>query len=120
MISQKGIEPPKGLELDPVLQQHLLKWLTNLHLAFPKVQTFSESLDVANVGAGSESVQNFTITGLTTSDVVIVNKPSNNSGLDMSQAWVSAADTLTIKFRNVSGGAINPSAETYRIIAIRL
>ncbi len=30
-------------------------------------------------------------------------------------AWVSAADTVTIRFDNTSGGAINPPSGTFKV-----
>lgn len=95
------------------------KWLRLLRDAIPVTKTYSPAIDVASVAATSESVQTFTVTGLSTADVVIVNKPTNSTGLDLVQAWVSATDTLSLKFRNVTASPIDPAAETYRIMAFR-
>lgn len=96
------------------------RWLRLLRDAIPKARSYSPSIDVASVSANSEAVQTFTVTGLSVSDVVVVNKPANTAGLDLVQWWVSAADTLSLKFRNQTGSPINPGAETYRIMAFRL
>ena len=95
------------------------RWLRLLRDAIPVIKIYSQSLNVASVAASSQSVQTFTVMGLSTQDVVIVNKPSNTAGLDMVQAWVSAANTLSLKFRNATGSPIDPAAETYTIVAIR-
>lgn len=119
---EKGIQPPDQAELN-LFEQNFIqlgRWFRLLYNAFPKVQTISAMIDVASVSANTESVQTFTVAGLTTSDVVIVNKPSNSAGLDLVQAWVSATSTLSLKFRNNTGSTINPDSETYRIVATRL
>lgn len=87
--------------------------------AITKMVVYSQSLDVASVAAASTSEQTFTVTGLTTADTVIVNKPSHSSGLGLVNARVSAADTLALTFMNVSAAPIDPGAETYTIVAIR-
>lgn len=117
-MNEKGIEDPRNVEVDKT--STFYRWLLNLYNAFPKVQTFSSALTPTAVSASSESVQTFTVTGLTVNDAVIVNKPTNQINLDLVGAWVSAANTLSIKYRNHSGGSITPAAETYRIIGIRL
>ena len=120
-MNERGISPPPPLGFieNPQEQDAWWKWFTRIFYAVPKVQTFSKALTPTAVTAGAESVQTFTVTGLTTTDIVTVNKPTNQAGLDLVHAWVSAADTLSIKYRNPSGGNITPTAETYRILAVR-
>jgi hypothetical protein len=50
---------------------------------------------------------------------VSVSKPSANAGLGVVNARVSAANTLALTFMNATGGAINPGAETYKIVGTR-
>lgn len=116
--AEKGIEPTNTLDIDKA--SFLYRWLTKLHLAFPKVQTFSASITPSSVSASSESVQTFTVEGLTTKDIVTVNKPTNQAGLDLVNAWASDTDELSIKYRNHTGGGITPTAETYLITTVRL
>lgn len=115
--TEPGISPPKGLELKNPLFE---KWLQLLQAAFPRVRTVKATLNPASVAANSEDTQTFTIEGLTTNDIVEINKPSDTAGLSLSQWWVSAADTLSVKFRNHTGGAIDPPSEDYLIKATRL
>lgn len=116
--TEPGITPPKNLELER--QPLLKKWLQILYLSFPKTRTVKATLDPASVAANSESLQTFTIEGLSLNDLVIVNKPSNTANIWIVQAYVSAADTLAIKFYNNSGGAIDPASEDYLIKATRI
>jgi len=119
---EKGVQPPDRFELNIWGKEFpsLSRWLRLVYAAFPKVESYSVSIDLASIAANSESVQTFTVTGLSVNDVVTVNKPSNTAGLDMVQYWVSAADTLSLKFRNSTGSPIDAAAETYKIISTRL
>lgn len=87
--------------------------------AITKIRTFSQALDVASVAQNTTAEQTFTVTGLTTADKVFVNKPSASAGLGIVNARVSATDTLAITFVNATGSGIDPSSETYTIVAIR-
>jgi len=113
--NEPGTTPPKGLNIGDLLA----KWLQNLYASYPKVRTSKETLNPTSIPANSEDTQTFTVTGLTTEDIVTVNKPTDTAGISISQVWVSAADTLSIKFRNHTGGAIDPGSESYLISAIR-
>lgn len=119
-MNEKGIAPPKGLEIDPIKAPFFLKWLNNLYAVFPKTQTFSTTIDPTLVSANSESTQTFTVAGLSTSDILTVNKPSRTTGLDIVQAWASAVDTVSITYQNTTGSGINAGSETYLILATRL
>lgn len=81
--------------------------------------TISVELSVF-VGANTTSEQTFTVVGLKTSDLVVINKPSHTSGLIIGNCRVSADDTLAITFGNLTGSDIDPFAsEDYTIVAIR-
>lgn len=101
---------------DPV---RLANWLNRIVELLPLVQTFAADFDPASVSANSESVQTISIAGVTTEDILVVNKPTNTAGLDLVHAWVSADDTVSVKFRNLTGSPINPGTETYRVLAVR-
>ena len=119
-MRETGIEPPKSLEWYRSLDPRAKEWVDRLQQALPKVSTYTPAINPASVAANSESVQTFTVNGLSTNDVVTVNKPTNTLQLDLVHAWVSATDTLSIKFRNHSGSAIDAGSETYRVVAVRI
>lgn len=79
----------------------------------------TQSLDVAEVAANTTAEQDFTVTGLKTTDFVAVNKPSLSAGLGIVNARVKATDTLSITFVNATGTPIDPAAETYKILVFR-
>ena len=97
-----------------------IKWFAILKDNVFHTRSFNPTLNPSSVSANSESTQTFTVTGLSTNDVVVVNKPSKTSDLSLLDAFVSASDTLSLTFRNFSGSPIDPPSESYRIIAIRL
>lgn len=88
--------------------------------AISQVKLYSQALDVASVAANTTAEQTFTVTGLTTDDLVFLNKPSNNAGLGIVNARVSAANTLAITFGNFTAAGIDPGSETYKIFAVRV
>lgn len=73
------------------------------------------TLDVASVAANTSAEQTFTVPGLDTSMVVMVNKPDLDAGLVVGNARVSAADTLALTFGNSTAGAVDPASEVYKL-----
>lgn len=75
------------------------------------------TLDASSVPAASEQVETFSVVGLRANGgPVIVNKMTEEAGLVLDHAYVSADDTLALAFRNTSGSAINPASQTYKVI----
>jgi hypothetical protein len=77
------------------------------------------SIDVASIANNATAEQTFACPGLRVGDFVEVSKPSHSSGVVIGNARVSAANTIAIQFSNVSGGAVDPAAETYLIFWFR-
>lgn len=117
--TEKGIDPPQTIGMDS-WDSYWLPWLKRFSDAFPKTQTYSVALTPISVAANTTAEQTFTVNGLTTSDIVTVNKPSLDAGIGICGARVSAANTLAVTYGNFTGGAIVPSAETYKIMSVRL
>lgn len=80
---------------------------------------FSLTLTPAQISANTTEEEAFTVTGLKTADLVLVNKPSHQAGLGIVNCRVSAADTLAITFMNTTGSAITPTSEAYIVVALR-
>ena len=87
--------------------------------AFASVKTYSKAINPTTVNANTTSEQTFTVKGLSTTDIVYVNKPSHQAGLALTGCRVSAKDTIALTFMNTTGSGIDPSSETYTIVAIR-
>ena len=80
----------------------------------------SVTLSPASVAAQTSAEQTFTLTGLNVGDKVSVAKPTNQAGLGIVNARVSAANTLAITFMNATAVAIVPTAsETYQVSVVR-
>lgn len=95
------------------------RWMGGLNVFLRKWTHYSQSLAPEEVSANTTEEQTFAVTGLTTKDVVYVNKPSHQTGLGIVNARVSAANTLALTFMNNTGSGITPTTETYDIVAIR-
>jgi hypothetical protein len=74
---------------------------------------------VATAAAIQTVEQTFTVTGLATTDKVIVNGPLPTSLCPPTTSRVSAANTLAIGFTTLTAVACTPAAGAYTIVAIR-
>lgn len=80
-----------------------------------KIASGTVSVDPGSISATTRGSVNVTLTGLSTSDRVVLNPPSGlNSGLLFCGCDVTAANTLTIYLYNTTGGAINDGALTWK------
>lgn len=116
-MRELGIDPPPKQGIGAWLSWS--QWFQRLRDATPKVQTFTATLDPSSVAANTTEEKTFTVNGLSTSDIVYVNKPSHQAGLGIVNCRVSASNTLAITFANNSGSAIDPAYEDYLIASIR-
>jgi hypothetical protein len=74
------------------------------------------SLTPAEVLAAITAVQNFTVKGLQTTDLVRVHySGAQTAGVFVCSSRVSAADTLAVTFANVTAGALTPAAGAYNV-----
>lgn len=125
---EKGISsPPKFNEQrsgvkESWFRRYLVEmdaWFAALRDSFAKVQTYSVTINPTSVSANTTSEQTFTVTGLSTTDIVFVNKPTHQAGMALVGYRVSAKDTIALTFMNTTAGSIDPANETYTIVAIR-
>lgn len=77
------------------------------------------SINLASIAAGAEATVAVTVSGAAVGDIVVVNPPALTAGLGISYAYVSATDTVTIRVRNASGGAIDEAAGTWSYLLVR-
>lgn len=78
--------------------------------------------DFGNIAAGGFEDVTLTVDGaeLGGADTVMVSRPSAIGNAIGFEAWVSAADTVTIRAFNWSAGAGNPGLATYQVVVLRL
>lgn len=74
----------------------------------------SAVLSPSSVASNTVSEQYFTVAGVSPGQQIIVNKPTAQTGLIITNARASAANQVAIQFSNVTSSAITPTAsETY-------
>lgn len=115
-IQETSLAPPIPQEGETAERA---QWLYYLWEKVIGRRTYTATVDVASVAANTTAEQTFSVPGLTTDDLVFVNKPSHDLGLGIVNTRVSAADTLAITYMNATGSAIDPASETYDILAIK-
>lgn len=81
-----------------------------------KTLTNTATLNFGSTSAGSSADLTITVTGAADGDAVSLAVP-NAAVLSNSSytAWVSAADTVTVRFNNYSSGAQDPASGTFRV-----
>jgi hypothetical protein len=85
--------------------------------ALAKIVSASASLDYSSISAGAEATLTITVTGAVTTNTPTVAlgwSAALPDGIVVKQAWVSAADTVSVRVANVTAGSIDPSAVTCR------
>lgn len=79
------------------------------------VRKVSAPLDFPSIPANSEASLTVSVPGAVTTDDCSVSSSILEDGLVLKSWGVTAADTVTIRLRNVTAAAIDPSARTYRV-----
>jgi hypothetical protein len=82
--------------------------------------TGTATLDFGSVTAQSQATLTMTVTGAVAGDAVALGVPTAAviSGIDYT-AWVSAADTVTVRAANYSAGSLDPASGVFRATIIR-
>jgi hypothetical protein len=83
-----------------------------------KVLSGSSSLDFGSISAVSQASLTITVTGAAVGDEVIMALPAAPAAGIVFNAFVSAADTVTIRASNITASAVDPAAATYGVIVI--
>jgi hypothetical protein len=82
-----------------------------------KLLSGSGSLNYGSIAAGGEETLTVTVTGAATTGTPSVQlgwSAALEDGIVVKQAWVSGADTVSVRVRNTTAGAIDPAAVTCR------
>jgi hypothetical protein len=83
-----------------------------------KVLSGSASLDFSSISAGAQASLTITVTGAAVGDEVIMALPAAPAAGLVFNAFVSAANTVTIRASNISGSPVDAAAATYGVIVI--
>lgn len=79
------------------------------------VLSASAVLDFPSTSANSTQDLTVTVTGAADGDAVSIGVPNASATVGVFFAWVSASNTVTIRFHNQSGGAVNPTSGTFKV-----
>jgi hypothetical protein len=83
-----------------------------------KVRSGSASLNFGSIGAAAQADLTITITGAAVGDEVVMALPAAPTAGLIFNAFVSAADTVTIRASNITAAPIDPAAATFGAIVI--
>jgi hypothetical protein len=85
------------------------------------VITGTVAVDLASVAAGAVTEKQLTISGAAAGDFVALFPPAAGltAGLCVTQAYVSAADTVKVRVINGSAGTIDESSGTWGYLIVR-
>lgn len=87
-------------------------------MAIRGMPTTVQALTPTSVAADSIAEQQFAVTGVRLGELVQVNKPSSQAGLDIVGVRVVANNVLGISYMNVTLAPITPTAENYTIFSL--
>lgn len=77
-------------------------------------------LDFGSVNAGESAILTMNVIGAADGDAVSLGVPSALAGAGgIYTAWVSATDTVTVKFSNTTAAAIDPASATFKIKVLK-
>jgi hypothetical protein len=82
--------------------------------------TGSATLDFPSTGALFAADLTITVTGASDGDVVSLGVPNASVNANTCYtAWVSAANTVTVRFNNYSSGTLNPASGTFKVFVTK-
>jgi hypothetical protein len=83
------------------------------------ISVLKVSITPSAVSTIEAPAETFTVTGVEVGDAVIVNPPSQTADIAIANAYVSAADTVSIQFVNPTVGSLTPAAGEHIFTVIR-
>jgi hypothetical protein len=86
--------------------------------AITKVLTASATLDFASIAAAGSEDKTITVTGAAVGDPVALSLPAAIDAGLVFNAFVSAANTVTVRATNASAGAIDAASASFRVAVI--
>jgi hypothetical protein len=83
-----------------------------------KVLSGSASLNFGSISAAAQADLTITVTGAAVGDEVMMALPAAPTAGLVFNAFVSAADTVSIRATNITASPIDPAAATYGVIVV--
>lgn len=85
----------------------------------PVTLSAQATLDFASIASNQSEDLTVTVTGASLGDVVAIGIPHGSTSEGVIFGWVSAANTVTIRFHNSSGGNHDPAAGVFKILVFK-
>lgn len=86
---------------------------------FSSILSASATLDFGNTTTNNSTDLTITVTGAAVGDPVFLGLPAAPDANTCFTAWVSATNTVTVRFNNYSAGAVNPASGSYRVAVMK-
>jgi hypothetical protein len=99
-------------QLEAILDS-LLTDITAIRAVLGGVLSGSTTLDVASLADGAGATSTITVTGAALGDFVLVSLGVDLQGISVT-GYVSAADTVSVRVQNESGGTLDLASTTVR------
>jgi len=105
--------------LSDKIKTEVYRFLNKVYIGTSEIKpilTASTSITFGEVLAGEFSIQTVTVTGAALGDAVLVTGPPSmySIGDKMVQGWVSAANTVSVKF-SAGSATVNPATQGWTI-----
>lgn len=82
-----------------------------------RILTATAALDFPSIAASAAAELPITVTGAALNDGVILGLPPTVVGI-IYQAFVSTANTVTVRATNITAAAIDPGSQTFRVVVV--
>lgn len=116
METTDNLNLPLGTLGDVEFKQSYEESMGIIDAAVGEILTGSKTWDAADTADGAAATTTVTVTGAALGDFVIgVSLGVDAAGLTIT-GYVSAADTVTVRAQNESGGAVNLASTTLRVL----
>lgn len=81
-----------------------------------EIVTGTATIDPASIADGATLDIDVTVTGVTTSDILLSLQPPEDLLANLAQVgvWISAANTITTRLLNESGGALDQASKVWK------
>lgn len=86
--------------------------------AFIFHKTATASLNYGNILVGGSEDLTITVGGAAANDSVILGRPTDEDASLVTRAFVSAANTVTVRANNVGTLAVDQGSKTYRVTVV--
>lgn len=102
----------------PVQSTYGFKGSTGLTLT--NVLGASATLDFGSISAAAQEDLTITVTGAAANNTVVLGLPAAPAAGIVFNAFVSAANTVTVRATNASGSPVNPGSATYSVVVLQV